>query len=277
MMEPRLSSDDVRIWDAWRRTAAAHAGTRAFGRRVDAARSVVLRAMAVNPSPCLSWSGGKDSTVMVHLVRSEMGIDIPAASEKDDLDYPGEREYVEELAAAWGLRLTILTPPISPAEWFAEHAGQLAADEDVHARTAALSKVAFYDVVEAHGAAHGLIFLGLRAGESYGRRMNRASRGTLYRKRPDRWHPVEGQWVATPLADWDGLDVLAYAESRDIELLPVYRCVALMHRHEPWHLRKSWWLPGANARWGGVVWLRHYWPSLYGRLCRLLPGASLLA
>lgn len=82
------------------------------------------------------------------------------------------------------------------------------------------------------------------------------------------------QWISTPLADWRGIDVYAYAVSRGIELLPMYRCVGLMHDEDPWNIRKSWWVPGSHARWGGIAWLRRYYPSLYARLCRMLPDAS---
>lgn len=60
-----------------------------------------------------------------------------------------------------------------------------------------------------------------------------------------------------------------------IELLPLYRCIGLMHRDEPWRLRKSWWLPGAGAARGQVVWLRRYYPSLYSRLVSWIEGATL--
>lgn len=110
------------------------------------------------------------------------------------------------------------------------------------------------------------IFLGLRQEESRGRRMNRVTRGTLYRK-------ASGQYVATPIVDWSGLDVMAYMASRDIEPLSVYRCVAFMHADEPWRVRKSWWIPGASTRFGGIAWLRRYYPSLFARLCELLPDA----
>jgi hypothetical protein len=84
-------------------------------------------------------------------------------------------------------------------------------------------------------------------------------------------------WRAIPIADWRAIDVYAYAVSRGIELLPVYRCCAFMHAVEPWMLRKSWWLPGGNSRFGQVAWLRRYWPSLYARLCSWMPEARQLA
>lgn len=270
--EPILTDEDRRAWALWQRTAEAHARTRAFRARVDRTRGLVGEALSTEPHACLMWSGGKDSTVMTHLVCVDMGARIAVGSEKDDLDFPGEEDYVRGLAAAWGLDLHVLHPPISPAAWLAEHARQLLADDDMHSRAAGLSKACFYDVVETWSQPYGLMFLGLRQEESRGRRMNRAKRGALYAKR--RRFGEGTQWVSTPLVDWRGIDVYAYAVSRGIELLPMYRCVGLMHEEEPWFIRKSWWVPGSHAQWGGIAWLRRYYPSLYGRLCRMMPDAS---
>jgi 3'-phosphoadenosine 5'-phosphosulfate sulfotransferase (PAPS reductase)/FAD synthetase len=106
------------------------------------------------------------------------------------------------------------------------------------------------------------VALGLRSEESGIRRRVREMRGRCFRL-------ASGQLRCLPVADWSGLDVFAYAHSRNIELLPVYRCVALMHAREPWLIRKSWWLPGSHAAQGGVVWLRRYYPSLYDKMCAL--------
>jgi len=270
-MEPVLHRADFDAWDVWERTALVHAESDRHRRRVDAARQVVRDFIAVAPNSAIMWSGGKDSTAMAHLA-CEMGCSLPLVSEKDDLDFPGELEYVTALAQQWDARLNVLTPAISPAQWIAEHATEIGADGDVHSRAAGLSKACFYGLLERENARHDGIMLGLRKSESAGRLKNRATHGVLYRKRPTRENP-SGLCVATPLADWEGIDVYAYLLTRSIPLLPVYLCIGLMHQHEPWRVRKSWWLPGASGRHGGVTWLRHYWPSLYAQLCKWMPNA----
>jgi|GEM_PF-7094146 len=269
MTEPVLRDDDRAAWATLEKTARVHAQTLAHRRAVEIARSLICRALALEQPDrwCAMWSGGKDSTVMVHLLR---GLGVPVASEKDDLDYPGEREYVERLAREWGLVLTVLVPEVSPLGWIAEHRNEIEPGGDIHSRTAELSKQCFYSVVEAHTKSAAGIFLGLRAQESRGRAMNRATRGSLYKREG-------GQLVCSPLSDWSGLDVFAYAFTQEIELLPVYRCIGLQNIAEPWRVRKSWWLPGESARFGGVIWLRRYWPSLHSRMVAMLPGAARLS
>ena len=278
--EPRLRPEDHRAWAMWQRTARVHARTLAHLAKVDEAKRVAEIGLRVAPRSVLMASGGKDSTVMTHLVCVEMGAKIPVFSEKDTLDFPGETEYMQHLAEVWSLNLTILTPPVSPVQWVAEHAHELAAGEDIHGRAAGLSKACFYDVVEEAARPFDGIFLGLRQEESAARRADRATHYAtidgervlgLYQRRGG---ANPGQWRVTPIGDWSGLDVYAYAESHNIELLPLYKCIAFMHADEPWRVRKSWWLPGASTRHGGAAWLNRYYPSLYSQMRCWLPDAQ---
>lgn len=270
---PRLSSADQACWQTWCATARIHGQTVVHRQRVDLARRRIAAALDITRDLSVMWSGGKDSTALAHLVSAETAGTVPLVSEKDDLDYPGEVAYVTALAAAWGASLTILTPALSPAAWVAEHGHELDGGDDMHGRAAALSRACFYAVVDRYNAGRAGVLLGTRAAESHGRRMNRARRGPLYRQRPTVAHPA-GLVVGTPLVDWRGVDVYAYLLRHEIPLLPVYQCVAFMHAHEPWRVRKSWWLPGASARHGGVAWLRHYWPDLYTQLCLWIPEVN---
>lgn len=270
--EPRLNAHDHGVWSRWMIMAARHSRTGLFQRRVDQALRLVEQCLEESGGDAaVMWSGGKDSTVMAHLIATVFG-GVPLVSEKDDLDFPGEEEYVTRLATEWGAELEIIRPPISPAEWMRDNAHRLGVADDIHSRAAELSKAVFYRVVEEANERREAIFLGLRAEESWGRTMNRAAHGVLYR-RSSPTHD-NGQLVCTPLGDWQGIDVYAYAHVYGIDLLPVYRCVGLMHDREPWRVRKSWWVPGGATRHGGVVWLRHYWPSLYRRLTDWFPAAQ---
>lgn len=265
--EPILLPEDHRIWNVWKRGALAHAKTQLHRRRLERARGIVLDMAERCPNAYVGWSGGKDSTALTHLVAVECGVQAHAMSVKDDLDYPGEEDYIQGLADAWGIRLDIVRPPMSLQAWLADHRHELSAMEDVHSRSSEFSRKAFYEPIRMYAEVLGLpgVYLGLRAEESHGRRMNRATHGSLYSK-------ADGETVCTPLADWKGIDIYAYLLSREIAPLPVYRCVRL--HDSPDRIRKSWWLPGSHSRKGGMVWLRLYYPSIFARLCELLPDAS---
>jgi len=281
---PSLRPADHSLWATWQRTALLHSRTRQHTRVVDDARRIIDLCLAQTSAPAVMLSGGKDSTVMTHLIRVDRGASIPVVSEKDDLDYPGEEAYVAALADAWGLDLRIVRPEVSPRAWLDAHARELDAGAELHSRTAGLSKACFYGVIERATEPYDAVFLGLRAGESDGRRVDwlantaivdgTTTRG-LYRYTSG---PHAGRWKCQPLGGWSGLDVMAYAAAHEIELLPVYRCIAFMHAREPWHVRKSWWLPaGSSTRHGGVAWLRHYWPTLYRQYVAWFPGGRALS
>ena len=263
--EPVLTGRDRRLWQAWCAEALAWSRTLAHRARVESAQRAVEEMHAGRPGAYVAWSGGKDSTAMTHLVRHTLG-EARAMSVKDDLDFPGEEDYIGRLAREWGVALDVVRPPVSLQAWLAEHADALDPRADMHSRSAGLS-AAFYGAVAEYAEAAGRpgVYLGLRQEESAGRRMNRASRGRVYRK-------ADGDVVCTPLADWRGVDVYAYLLSRGIDLLPLYRCVG-QHEH-PSRVRKSWWVPGAAHDRGGARWLRTYYPSLWARLVELVPAAA---
>ena len=272
MNEPRLTPDDVRIWDAWRRQCEVHARTDLHRRRVDRSIGIVREMMERVPGAYIAWSGGKDSTAMLHLAAVAAGAPGRIMAQKDDGDFPGEVEYLHGVMAQFGLpmeRLDIIRP--EPGDgvqaWLAAFGRQIDAHDDVHGRGSDLSERVFYGPIRAYSEAAGRpgVYLGLRTEESRGRRANRASRGTIYTR-------AGGEVVCTPLADWHGADVYGYLFTRGIEPLHVYHCVRLMDR--PDLVRKSWWIPGAHTTSGGMVWLRSYYPSLWRRLVALVPTAG---
>lgn len=268
--EPRLAPEDVRIWDAWRRECEVHGRTRLHATRVERSERIVAEMIERAPCAYVAWSAGKDSTAMLHLTKVRCGAPGRVMSVKDDADFPGEVEYLSEVMSICGLDagcLDIIRPPESIQGWLAQHGGAIDAHDDVHGRGSPLSRMAFYGPVTAYSeaAGHPGVYLGLRAEESRGRRVNRASRGVIYER-------SGSGLVCQPLADWKGADVYAYLFRAGIEPLHVYRCVRLADR--PDRVRKSWWIPGASTSMGGMVWLRAYYPSLWRRLREFVPTAA---
>lgn len=256
------------------KAAAVHARSRAYQRALDSAHRVVDRALLGTMRWAIATSGGKDSTLLAHFVtQTAQRHDAEIVTEKDDLDYPGEEAYLRLLAHAWGATLRVVRPAISAAAFMAEQgrSGRHRAADDIHARSAALSRECFYSIIEQATAAYDVVLLGLRAEESGRRKRLRDTRGPVYDLKT-------GQRRGHPFMDWTGLDIYAYALTQGVPLLPLYQCIAFMHHREPWKVRKSWWLPaGSNTRHGGVSWLRHYYPSLYGLLCTWIPDARTYA
>jgi len=197
--EPILTSADRSTWEQWERLALAHAGLAVHKARVQRSLGIVADMAKRCPSAYIAWSGGKDSTALVHLVCVEAGLPVRAMSIKDDLDFPGEEEYVLDLSAEWGVACDIVRPPFSLQDWLKQHGAELDPGEDMHGRDVAFAKKAFYLVVEAYRLSHASpgVYLGLRKEESRARMMNRIQRGPIYTKKT-------GETVCQPLCDWTG-------------------------------------------------------------------------
>lgn len=238
-----------------------HSLTSQHRRNIDRAMDCLSRAVTMGVEWRLGWSAGKDSTALACLLRSA-NWPIRAMSVKDDLDFPGEPEYLVALGARCGITVDILRPPVSLLGFLTESGIDMT--EDLHSRRAELSIQWFYGLLDRYREEQGYsgAVLGLRSNESAGRAVNRATHGTLYTRR-------DGLTVSTPLADWQDIDVHAYLASQDVPILPTYLCID--DGVEPLRLRKSWYVAGgAMARRGHYRWLRRWWPDLW----RLAVGAD---
>lgn len=269
MSEPRLTDVDIAIWDSWTKLCIRYSRTKRHVKSIETAMAHIRRMAEICSDAYVACSGGKDSTALVGLV-SACGVPARVMSIKDDLDFPGEEEHVRQLCSQLGMQIDIIHPPFSLQDWIMEHGRNMSADDDFHGRGAAFSSEAFYRVIDEYRKERGMpgVYLGLRKSESYGRKMNRATRGVIYKK-------FDGEIVCQPLCDWTGMDVFAYILSSGLPILPVYKCCRF-HK-SPERIRKSWWLPGSHSRMGGMIWLKSYWPSLFDRLCEILPDSARLA
>jgi len=66
--------------------------------------------------PVICWSGGKDSTVVLHLVKQRIP-DIPVIHVDSGVDFPETIEFVNFLASLWKLNLVISRPNENEGFW----------------------------------------------------------------------------------------------------------------------------------------------------------------
>jgi diphthamide synthase (EF-2-diphthine--ammonia ligase) len=60
-------------------------------------------------NPVVLWSGGKDSTAMLHLIRYEVGANLPVIQWREPGSVAATR-FSDRLAAAWDLEVYDWTP-----------------------------------------------------------------------------------------------------------------------------------------------------------------------
>jgi 3'-phosphoadenosine 5'-phosphosulfate sulfotransferase (PAPS reductase)/FAD synthetase len=232
-----------------------------FRKRVERAEEIIREALSLGLCWYTTCSAGKDSVVLSHLV-SSISPGIEVWSEKDEFDFPGEVEYLENLREKFGWNLNIVRPD-GDMTGFLETADIC---EDLHSRKAGFSSKFFYALIERQEARFNGVFLGLRAEESIGRRLNFRKRGEIYRR-------SSGKWTCIPLANFEGEDIFAYLVSREIPILDVYK-KTMFHDGDPCRIRKAWFLPSGNAKDGQCAWLKYYYPALYAKLLKLDPRVA---
>jgi len=237
----------------------AHARTAAFQRRAERARQVISQAADLGRLG-ISYSGGKDSTVVLHLVR-EIVPDAPAAFYDSGLEYPG----TYEMDQYYGVET--IRPEMSLADmcryggyWGHPNPTDPEAEFDFFSFLVAEPSWRF---ITKYGLR--VMTMGLRAQESKGRQLSAQRRGELY------YIKVRDMWHCCPLAVWTEDDVWAYIASRGLRYNPAYDKMAQLGiPRQRWRVGMLLGLvrPGLEDRY---AWLRRMEPEIWNRLIREFP------
>lgn len=233
----------------------------------------------------IAFSGGKDSTVTLHLaLRADPN--VPVVFFDSGFEFPETYTYIAQLRDSWGLSLhwinarhTTLELLVASRAW--QHPGQ---------PDTALPHL--FDVLIAEPARrahqeHGPGELwGVRAAESKGRaalyasalraecahscrgccdtpRIRRRTHGGLIRR-------VDGTVAYGPVWDWSDKDVWAYLHRNRLPINPVYERLRAIGA-PPHFQRVSHVLDGTRLQHGRVTFLRRGWPDLFEDLAQVLP------
>jgi len=231
-----------------------HAKSDGYRRHLDYAIQAIYASQKCGKS-ILSWSAGKDSTAMVHLVKT-LYPKIPIMIQFDDCDWPEKREYVKQVTQTQGWPYHAVEPNFSV--WEKLLSCQIGF-ENICSQSHGVTQDSFISLLNAKQNELGcsVVFLGLRSQESHSRYLNLAKRGELYQLK-------NGEWRCCPLGRWTTEDVFAYHVIHDIEINPCYFNNRFFHPEE---IRLSWALPTPTGiRYGDMQHIRFYYPEQYQRL-----------
>jgi len=214
--------------------------------RVAQAERIVREMLDRVARPYVAFSAGKDSTVVLDLVRREMPY-TPAMYGDDEWRLP-------ETDAVLGATPNLVRIPmrVRHTEWFTAHE-----DADLDAPAPTWVADTGYDGC----------FLGLRTDENARRRVLIRTRGaTFYNER-------RRIWVCCPIAHWSVRDVWAYILSRGIVYNAAYDVLERIgvplaqQRIGPFAVER------VLGR-GQLAILKRGWPDLFNRFCERYPEAS---
>lgn len=243
----------------WRRVYLLHSRTRSFQKHLHVAKGIISDFIGRQIKSYVAVSGGKDSIAMAHLIWSiEPGIKF--MSVLDESDIPGLHDYMTKIVQRYKFDVDVISPK-NLWEAFAKYDFT----EDVHSPRSEYAQRYFFDHIKRYVADNGYdgIFLGLRAQESKGRRMNFLQRGSIYFN--ESWQ----QWICQPLAAWSAMDVFAYLFSNNVPIFDMY--FKTKFKLSPENIRLDCILPSHFSRDGQSAWLKYYYPETFSRLAAILP------
>jgi phosphoadenosine phosphosulfate reductase len=206
------------------------------------------------------FSGGKDSTVLLHLVRSVIP-DAPAGFWDSGAEYKDTLEFV---AATPGVEVIKAEPDLLE---LCRRAGKWGYPQP-NPEPVQFDRHLIYEPSQKFVRKHNLdvLAIGLRAEESAARRMNAARRGLYYCK-------DDGIWHLCPLYNWTVDDVWAYIARHGLAYNRAYDKLAAAGVPRK-HMRVSCALGAAAASRGRYVFLRLVDMDLWNRLRREFPKVT---
>jgi sulfate adenylyltransferase subunit 2 len=200
--------------------------------------------------PVILFSGGKDSTLLVHLAVKAFApapVPFPLLHVDTGHNYPEVIDFRDRLAARLGLRLVVA--PVQ--EWIDD--GRLTERPDGTRNP--LQTVPLLDTINEHR--FDAVFGGGRRDEERARAKERIislrdafGRWDPRKQRPELWNLYNGRHApgehvrVFPISNWTELDVWRYVQREEIDLAPIYYA----HRREVFR-RDGMWL--AEGPWGG--------------------------
>lgn len=226
---------------------------------------LVRQAIEKHDRIAVSWSGGRCSTVVLHMAR-QIRPDIMVFHTDHGVLYPEISKFVRELSHAWKLNLFIVKPEKTFWEVTAEHGFpkmRRPASIDRKVKSVGIPKCCNelkHKPEKRFAREHSIdaFLTGLRVAEA----QNRA----LGMRRSGQYHFPERlkAWKYYPIAFWTTRELNAYIQEHDVPISPIYERTD----------RTGCWPCTAHVKWREDLMQTH--PKLYDFMVEKLGGQRML-
>lgn len=220
-------------------------------RRVNQAEDLISDWLKKVDNPYIAFSGGKDSTCILDLVRKQRP-DTLAVYLDPDCHFPEQMHFMESFP------FMIRYPADEPFLVTLDRNPTILGNEVLQKTTWGPIKrlLAEYNF-------DGVCY-GLRKEEDHGRKMHALTRGAVF------WLKRDGIWGCQPLTDWGRNDVWGYIVSNNLSYCPVYDKMWDMPDVDQ---RISFWAGRTKRTYGRWAWLKRNYPELFNKLAVRFPEA----
>lgn len=232
-----------------------------FRREVDRALQRIERAYREDTAWAVSYSGGKDSTVTLDLVRQIMP-DCPAVFIDSGAEFP---ETLDTVQATPNVIMSKAVIPLLDMYRMVGDWGSTSGDPNTHWGAHDVIDSMIREPMKQAHAAHNIhgAFTGVRGEESKGR-----DRFGATHRQP--WKMVDGTWRCEPVIDWPQQMVWAYIAYRGLTYNAVYdRYAELGLPREEW--RVAPYAGATSISRGRWAVLKRGWPDLWNRFAAEFP------
>lgn len=230
-----------------------HSRLPAYRHRVARAFSTTREWLELCQKPYIAFSGGKDSTVILHITR-QLAPDTPAIYLDADNCFPEVSDLIDQTPNC--TRYPTSEPFLATLKRFGLDGGK-----DLDRQT---MKSTVYEpvrkLIDEYGY-DGCIY-GIRAEESHGRRKSVQVHKEIF------FAKGYGVWQCQPIGWWLYRDIWTYIVSNNVPYAGTYD---KMWDMPPDDQRVSYWAGETKRRYGRYAWLKRTYPDLWNKLCQELP------
>ena len=236
-----------------------HANSREFIALENKTAQLIRRDLLQNRNFYVSWSGGKDSTVVLDLVR-QLKPSITVMHIRSGYELPDGYAYMLRLAKDWQLNLVEINTPVDYLQLCEEFGLPHLRSKEIQKKV--VSKIKKNPAKEwAIKNGYSGLFWGIRAQESIARRNLARFKGGLFLDKNNILR-------VSPIIDWTVKDIWAYYEFSGIPVNPIYLHENCGMNRET--IRNSGWLSTDGETRGQLEWLKKNYQVQYRKIRELL-------
>lgn len=236
-----------------------HARSDIYQSHLENARRSIIKAIDTGRKFYVSFSGGKDSSVMLRLIL-ECLPKIAVMHIKSGYALPDTEVYIKLIKEKWAINLIEVDVPVDYLELCREFGLPHLRSKLIQKKVVKLLKKDTATQWAEDQCFTGL-FWGLRAEESIGRK-------ALCRCCPNGIIDRHGILRVAPLAAWTAKDIWAYIISEGMEYNHLYDKENCGYTRET--LRNTGWLSTDGETKGQIEWLRRNYPEQFRKVRELL-------
>jgi len=221
--------------------------------KINGAIKTINTALEQVANPYIACSWGKDSIVMLWLIR-KIDKNIPVVYMNSNYSFPDNYEFRDRMLKEWNIKHYIELPPVSDYKEIVETFGLPGISrksQDQEKVVSKLKKQLRPEIKEFDS-----VFLGIRASESRARQNMIRYSGKINTLK-------NGITKIMPIADWTFKEMWQIVKENNIPMNTIYSKDKFS---SPEWIRNSGILSTDGASSGKIQWIKYYYPAIYRKL-----------